>query len=445
MYWQEDKVEHGDQAFTALYEDLKSKLHLFSNNTTPSKQEAKEQKKTTKCSEQIIATMRKLIDDYPNDCVDNPSNSLRKKLVSVFIGEFSQKFFKSELEQSDLFTFLDCALDESFTTLDLHLPAWNANQQFDTTQLIKIVTRWCPLLTKVGFYLKYSTKSFWEYFPRAIKPMTVPMETAFCKTLGQLKNLTYINICWKSSANTIPFFSSLGSFCPQMKIVNLSGFACGSEHLLALILGKWAQVVPESAKEKMWGPFYQFLRNPYQLPFYQFLKNPKCSINYLRTLIATSFGEELAAASDRMDAMGVGKNQMHLFQFPAEYLSPICSSLEELYTDNHDESNCKSGDCLLRHPEYFIFAFRHLKRLRMLAQFCSAHHPSDSSEDEDEEGNSHHLSESPKLIRVIEYLHEKIQQSSNETPQLEETTGIGKCRDIPIKWTFNAPFPSICL
>ena len=58
MYWQEDKVEHGDQAFTALYEDLKSKLHLFSNNTTPSKQEAKEQKKTTKSSEQIIATMR---------------------------------------------------------------------------------------------------------------------------------------------------------------------------------------------------------------------------------------------------------------------------------------------------------------------------------------------------------------------------------------------------
>ena len=436
MNWQEDKVEHGDQAFTALYEDLKSKLHLFSNNTTPSKQEAKEQKKTTKSSEQIIATMRKLIDDFPHDCADDPSNNLRKKLVSVFIEEFSQKFPKGEVEQSDLFIFLDCVLDESCTTLDLHLPAWYANQQFDTTQLVKIVTRRCPLLTKVGFYLKNSTESFWEYRPRAIKPMTVPMETAFCKTLGQLENLTYINICWKSSDNTIPFFSSLGSFCPQMKTMDLAGFACGSEHLLALILGKWAQVVPVSAKEKMWGPFYQLS------------KNSKCSANYVRSLLlsfAKDFGEELTAASDRFDAMGVGKNQMHLFQFPAEYLSPICSSLEELYTDNHDESNCKSGDCLLRHPEYFIFAFRHLKRLRMLAQFCSAHHPSDSSEDEDEEGNSHHLSESPKLIRVVEYLHEKIQQPNNETPQLEETTGTGKSRDIPIKWTFNAPFPSIIL
>ena len=426
-YWEDsdEESEHGDKAFTALYEDLKSKLHLCSNNTAPGEKEAKRQNATAKASQEIVAGIKNQIDNYPQSSHDS-YNSLREKLVSVFVREFSIKFPKGKVEQSDLLTFLDCVLDESFTSLSLNLPTWYEDQHFDTTKLVKIVTRQCPLLTKVEFY--FTEEFVWNH-RGPFKHMTVPMETAFCRTLYQLKNLTYINICWKSSGNTIPFFSCLGSSCPQMKTIELAGFACGSEHLLALILGKWAQLFPESAKKKMWGPLYQTTK----MPNYSAdeLKSFLCSL-------ALDQGEdELAAASVLFDNMGLGKNQMHLYQFPPEYLSPICGSLEEFYTMNHDKFYCNSGDCLLRQPESFVFAFRHLSRLKLLKQFCSAN-PS-----LEKEAESNHLSKSPDLIRAIEFLHEKIQQPNNETPQLEVVTGTGKNRGFPIKWTINAPLPSM--
>ena len=65
------------------------------------------------------------------------------------------------------------------------------------------------------------------------------------------------------------------------------------------------------------------------------------------------------------------QNQMHLFQFNQENVTPICKTLEAIDTQNHDRESCFKKECILRHPSTVAFTLRHLPRLTKISQGCN--------------------------------------------------------------------------
>ena len=188
-------------AYKVLLEDLKSWL-LFCSKSA-SKQGQKRKLTSADPIKEISKFYKPRLDKLLTD-------SLRLKLVVDFTKEFSTKFDKGKEDQPDVCLFLDLVLHESCTELELQLPASYVDRQLDPNKVIKTLVKRTPHMEK----LRLSFTSFAE--PPYIKPMTVAMETAFCKYLLKFENLTYLNLLWNTSDNTVPFFSCIGTSCPQV-------------------------------------------------------------------------------------------------------------------------------------------------------------------------------------------------------------------------------------
>ena len=83
------------------------------------------------------------------------------------------------------------------------------------------------------------------------------MQTALIDSLSSLKKLTHLTLrnldSFMTGAAKTYFLSSLGNSCPQLTHLNLPFFECDEEDLLGLFLGERAVIIPESAKQKLWG------------------------------------------------------------------------------------------------------------------------------------------------------------------------------------------------
>ena len=234
-----------DAAYKVFYKHLKSALFVFSKKQSKpvddaeNVQDAKKTKLSPSVSPVVVAAIeapREEIVEYYRKRFDKflPA-SFRRKLVDDFVEEFTKRFDNGQLHPTDLCLFLDCTLDETFTELGLRLPAATCRgPQLDTTKVIETVSKWCPKLERLEAAFS-SMPDFFAWRPPPYMPMTVARETAFCSHLSALKNLTYLNICWNSSDDSVPFFSLLGTCCPQMKTLDLPGFSFGQCHLLALV------------------------------------------------------------------------------------------------------------------------------------------------------------------------------------------------------------------
>jgi hypothetical protein len=132
-----------------------------------------------------------------------------------------------------------------------------------------------------------------------------------------MKNLSKLKLNLSTSSDCIPFFTNLGTSCPNLKILHLGHtFPFELNQQLALILGQRAALLPQSHPLKL-------------------LK------------------------------LGVDETNLHHLQFNKEHTTPICQSLEVLYAtidckerhlmDGEDEEMLISSRALL---------LRHFPRLK---------------------------------------------------------------------------------
>lgn len=307
-------------------------------------------------------TRRKLIDMYQED------------LQSSHGGSFSSRKNSVMLERPDVWVFLDCVLDETFTELDLTILPPNLLGRGH--KLFKTIACRAP-------YLKDLEIDF-----DCTEELSEKMQTAFIDCLSSLKNLTNLTLrnveSFLTGAAKTKFLTSLGNSCPHLTHLNLLFLECDEEDLLSLFLGERTELIPESTKQKLWGEDW---------------------------------------------------NNLYKIQIPREYLTPICSSLQQLELWYSSE-NGKPCFCVAEEGfstkaiSCMAFILRHLSNLNKnvinVFDCCECL-----------EFNAIDL-----LYKLS--LTNSIQAELREEENFHATGNLDDCsKFLNFKWTFNSPFSGI--
>ena len=234
-------------------------------------------------------------------------SDLKKKLDEYLIG--THRHFREELwkeyqsrgkQNPDIIMcdFLSCVLDGKFNHLYVNSSLFPTEEtasrqgKFYPVELIEIITHNCPSLASLSF----------EY-EKEQSPTNKASQELFAKSFLGLTNLTRLKISWHFKSDLTPFFTYLGHSCPQLRSLQLgkdgNSLAFSLQHLLALVLGEEADILPHSVRQD---------------------------------------------TTDRMAAMHI--------QFSQDNVTPICQSLRVLrifYGDSPLEMQLSSTVFLLRH------------------------------------------------------------------------------------------------
>ena len=266
-------------------------------------------------SKSIIEFVR---DHLDQKLIGTMSDTIRKRLIIKFFLDLNKRRDESKLtpEMPDAWAFFDCVLDESITALDL--PTCEPNFGTDP-KLFEVIAHRAPHLTYLFIDFECSEQ------------MCFFVQKAFTNCLFSLKHLNKLYLmdfsCHLSPAEYISFLSHLGNSCPQLTYLYLTSDRFEEEHILALVLGERAYIIPKSAKKRMWGADW---------------------------------------------------SNMHSIQISKEYLTPICFSLKELdvWYPTEDEKGCDDcgGEKLTSNAlSSAAFVLRHLPNLEEVVSvndFC---------------------------------------------------------------------------
>jgi len=259
-------------------------------------------------SKSIIEFVRDRLDQK---LIGTMSDTIRKRLIIKFFLDLNKRRDESKLtpEMPDAWAFFDCVLDESITDLDL--PTCEPNFGTDP-RLFEVIARRAPHLT----YL------FIDFLNVNVEKMCFFDHKAFTNCLFSLKHLNKLYLMnfslHLSPAEYISFLSHLGNLCPQLTYLCLASDSFEEEHVLALVLGERACIIPKSAKKRMWGANW---------------------------------------------------SNMNSIQISKEYLTPICFSLKELAVwypteDEKDCEDCSGGEKFTSNAfSSAAFVLRHLPNL----------------------------------------------------------------------------------
>ena len=193
-------------------------------------------------STSIIKFVRDRLDE---NLVGTMSDSIRTKLIQKFVSQVEKNSHQSKLELPDAWTFFNCVLDESFTTLDI--PNQHRPHLGTDAKVFEAVSLQSPLLTSLTVNFQITGKG-----------NSLVIQSAFEKCLISLQHLTSLSLDIQknssaiSNCSYISLLSHLGICCPQLADLSLSR-KLGEEHILALFLGQRASLIPSAAKQKMWG------------------------------------------------------------------------------------------------------------------------------------------------------------------------------------------------
>ena len=103
---------------------------------------------------------------------------------------------------------------------------------------METVAKCCPSLQEISFVLET------PQLPRSA-------EALWAKSFAGLKKLVTLKLSWSSPFKLVPFFTHLGSSCPNLKQLKMRELFFGLHQQLALVLGPKAELLPHSVKEEM--------------------------------------------------------------------------------------------------------------------------------------------------------------------------------------------------
>ena len=131
------------------------------------------------------------------------------------------------VEENILFTITDLVLLDYFTVPEL----FNKKGNFYPIQVVETVAKCCPSLQEISFVLET------PQLPRSA-------EALWAKSFAGLKKLVTLKLSWSSPFKLVPFFTHLGSSCPNLKQLKMRELFFGLHQQLALVLGPKAELLP---------------------------------------------------------------------------------------------------------------------------------------------------------------------------------------------------------
>ena len=208
----------------------------------------------------------------------------------------------------DLYSFLDCILDNSFTILNffpIPLPseAVGSDGQLYLTKVVDLLTARCPDL--YCLWIKHDLQ--WQ--------ISREMQATYSKSFFGLKNLTNLSLTQLSNSDDfIQFFTHLGNSCPNLDHLKFIEHTLniGMKQLLALVLGEEVD---------------QFMQK-----FITEQEEPE--------------------------------NNIHLLQFPDDATTPICRSLIKLEIIYNSETELNFAS--KAHESAMAFLLRNMPNLEKL-------------------------------------------------------------------------------
>ena len=253
-------------------------------------------------SESERATILKSEREKLNEYLIGPVHSRVRELLLKKYGEITlQQGLLVNWQQFDL--FLGIILDDSFTKLSsagATVEIQGGPHSVDALDIVNTIVTCCPNLVDLSL--------------RSSCPFLLTSGALLVSSLSSLKNLTVLNISYcqpSQTSDATKFFMQIGTSCPKLVELTLENWPFLKEQALALVLGPLADLLPEEAKQLMWG---------------------------------------------------TGHN-MHLYQFPTHHLTPICQTLKCLHMSSLDPPK---GFKIKEYPQTVAFILRHLSRLEKI-------------------------------------------------------------------------------
>jgi hypothetical protein len=191
---------------------------------------------------------------------DEALNELMKKLDYYLIGPFSaerqqfvDRFIKSytylrkpsDVNSTLVLAFFNCLLNGDITCFNLTEREEEGHpfqKMIDPLKLLPIISQRCSNLQTLS--LSFGVPG---------KVHSVPFVPTLCDTLKSFKCLTSLSLSWYTGAGTdflIPFLAALG----DVKLTSLHldfDFPVGMEQLLALVLGRKRQLLPQQLRDQL--------------------------------------------------------------------------------------------------------------------------------------------------------------------------------------------------
>jgi hypothetical protein len=157
------------------------------------------------------------------------NDEIRKK----FIGEFNENFYRAE-QKPDIWEFLDCVLDNSFTELEtwVAFPEAEPNEKF-----VHSICNRSPSIEK----LKLNFETVWKSTFLMVKLHPI---ISSLSTLTHLTSLSLYHVHHRYSG----LLNYIGTSCPKLHHLCITGFYIINEDILALLLGEKLNQFPDREK-----------------------------------------------------------------------------------------------------------------------------------------------------------------------------------------------------
>jgi hypothetical protein len=157
------------------------------------------------------------------------NDEIRKK----FIGEFDENFYSAE-QKPDIWVFLDCVLDDSFTELEtwVAFPEAEPNEKF-----VHSICNRSPSIEKLK--LNFETVGKSALLMDKLQPII--------SSLSTLTHLTSLSLYHLNKRHR-GLLNCIGTSCPKLHYFCITGFQILNEDLFALLLGEKLNQFPDREK-----------------------------------------------------------------------------------------------------------------------------------------------------------------------------------------------------
>ena len=213
----------------ALYTDIVSSLRptsFESEDETPSSAE----NKIKRDPDEVVSDLKLKLNKY----LVGKTRHFREKLWEECNNQFLRVIVNGK-HPNDLCDFLSCVLDDKFHHLEvcsslIRSEAPSREGKFYPVHLIETIAQNSPSLPSLHFKTR-----LWKSPSRASQEL-------FAKAFLSLKNLTRLNINWRSTGDFSAFFNHIGRSCPNLTSLQLGehteSWSYSLHQLLGLVLGE---------------------------------------------------------------------------------------------------------------------------------------------------------------------------------------------------------------
>ena len=187
--------------------------------------------------EALVGEIRTRLSEY----LVSSYSHVRHQLVQRLLCNVTDAGWSADI----ILSFLDCLLDESFTSCGFIGKEDQNDHPFalvDSVKLLKVLGHRSPLIHTLELTFGLPKKS-------------VPFKPIIGQMLAAFKNLTSLSLDWKTTDRScLLFFEALGDSCPNLITLELLGhLPFGIQQIIALMLGKKRELLPQHFMEEIGG------------------------------------------------------------------------------------------------------------------------------------------------------------------------------------------------